>query len=303
MSGRTLAYEPARRAEVFALLDRVRGYELDPAEFDWWFDGNPVGPRTIALAEEDERVVGVLGASHYRAVVGGREEIATLPLWAVTDPAFQGRGIFQRLNGEVERAARETGAALELGFTNKLAGPIYIAKLGWLDVARLRIWARPLLPGRGGDDGERLERFGAEQEGAYRALRDRLPSHFVRDIGLPQLALRRLPARVHVARVAERVRGRRAQAVSRRRHCVRRRPRRPDVPRDAPAASGAACARRVGRARCSRCFPQCMRRAYVSAGFVPTPETIRLIGHALDQGALPLGPKAWHFTLGDTDYF
>ena len=70
MSGRTLAYEPARRAEVFALLDRVRGYELDPAEFDWWFDGNPVGPRTIALAEEDERVVGVLGASHYRAVVG-----------------------------------------------------------------------------------------------------------------------------------------------------------------------------------------------------------------------------------------
>ena len=68
MSGRTLAYEPARRAEVFALLDRVRGYELDPAEFDWWFDGNPVGPRTIALAEEDERVVGVLGASHYRAV-------------------------------------------------------------------------------------------------------------------------------------------------------------------------------------------------------------------------------------------
>ena len=43
MSGRTLAYEPARRAEVFALLDRVRGYELDPAEFDWWFDGNPVG--------------------------------------------------------------------------------------------------------------------------------------------------------------------------------------------------------------------------------------------------------------------
>jgi len=136
VSGRTLAYEPARRAEVFALLDRVRGYELDPAEFDWWFDGNPVGQRTIALAEEDERVVGVLGASHYRAVVDGREAIATLPLWAVTDPDFQGRGIFQRLNGEIERAARETGATLELGFTNKLAGPIYIAKLGWLDVAR-----------------------------------------------------------------------------------------------------------------------------------------------------------------------
>src|SRR6185503_7976553 len=125
VSGRTLAYEPARRAEVFALLDRVRGYELDPAEFDWWFDGNPVGPRTIALAEEDGRTVGVLGASHYRTIVDGRETISTLPLWAVTDPDFQGRGIFQRLNGEVERAARDAGATVELGFTNKLAGPIY----------------------------------------------------------------------------------------------------------------------------------------------------------------------------------
>jgi GNAT superfamily N-acetyltransferase len=130
----TLAYDPARRDEVFALLDRVRGYALDPAEFDWWFDGNPVGPRTIALAEEDGRTVGVLGASHYRTIVDGRETISTLPLWAVTDPDFQGRGIFQRLNGEVERAARDAGATVELGFTNKLAGPIYIAKLAWSDV-------------------------------------------------------------------------------------------------------------------------------------------------------------------------
>jgi hypothetical protein len=50
-------------------------------------------------------------------------------------------------------------------------------------------------------------------------------------------------------------------------------------------------------------LPAVHSSAYVSAGFVPTPETIRLIGHALNQGALPLGPKAWHFTLGDTDYF
>jgi GNAT superfamily N-acetyltransferase len=302
VSGRTLAYEPARRAEVFALLDRVRGYELDPAEFDWWFDGNPVGPRTIALAEEDERVVGVLGASHYRAVVRGREAIATLPLWAVTDPEFQGRGIFQRLNGEVERAARETGAALELGFTNKLAGPIYIAKLGWLDVARLRIWARPLLPGRGGDGGERFERFGAEQEGAYRALRDRLPSHFVRDTAYLNWRYADSPRAytllaspsgyavvgrkqfrgVDTAYVADLVAPTFRETRRLLKHCVR-------------AARGARALLAL--------LPAVHASAYVSAGFVPTPETIRLIGHALDQGALPLGPKTWHFALGDTDYF
>jgi GNAT superfamily N-acetyltransferase len=302
VSSRTLAYEPARRAEVFALLDRVRGYELDPAEFDWWFDGNPVGPRTIALAEEENRVVGVLGASHYRAVVGGREEIATLPLWAVTDPEFQGRGIFQRLNGEVERAARETGAALELGFTNKLAGPIYIAKLGWLDVARLRIWARPLLPGRDRADVERLERFGPEQEDAYRALRDRLPSHFVRDSaylnwryadsprGYTLLASptgyavvgRKQFRGVDTAYVADLVAPTFRETRLLLRRCLR-------------AARGARALLAL--------LPAVHASAYVSSGFVPTPETIRLIGNALDRGALRLGPKAWHFTLGDTDYF
>ena len=303
MSGRTLAYEPSRRAEVFALLDRVRGYELDPAEFDWWFDGNPVGPRTIALAEEEGRVVGVLGASHYRAVVDGREAIATLPLWAVTDPAFQGRGIFQRLNGEVERAALETGAALELGFTNKLAGPIYIAKLGWLDVARLRIWARPLLPGRSRhDDDEVLERFGAEQEAAYRAMRPGLSSHFVRDSaylnwryadspraytllasrnGYAVVGRKRFRG-VETAYVADLVAPTFRETRSLLRRCVR-------------AAHGARALLAL--------LPSAHAGAYASTGFVPTPETIRLIGHALDYGALRLGRKAWHFSLGDTDYF
>lgn len=300
MSGRTVAYEPARRAEVFALLDRVRGYKLDPAEFDWWFEENPVGPRTIALAEEEDRVVGVLGASHYRTIVNGREVIATLPLWAVTDPDFQGRGIFQRLNGEVERAARETGAALELGFTNSLAGPIYIAKLGWLDVARLRIWARPLVPGRR-DAGGRLERFGPEQEEAYRAVRPRLPSHFVRDSaylnwryadspraytllasrnGYAVVGRKRLRG-IETAFVADLVAPTFRETRLLLRRCVR-------------AARGA-------RALVAL-MPGVHAGAYLSAGFVPTPETIRLIGHAL-EAELPLGRDAWHFSLGDTDYF
>ena len=238
VSGRTLAYEPARRAEVFALLDRVRGYELDPAEFDWWFDGNPVGPRTIALAEED----GSRGRRARREPLPRGRRTAerrssTLPLWAVTDPEFQGRGIFQRLNGEVERAARETGAALELGFTNKLAGPIYIAKLGWLDVARLRIWARPLAAAAAtATTGSGSQRFGPEQEDAYRALRDRLPSHFVRDSAYLNWRYADSPRAYTLLASPSGLRRRRAQAVPRRRHRVRRRPRRPDVPRDAPAA-------------------------------------------------------------------
>jgi GNAT superfamily N-acetyltransferase len=297
----TLAYEPARRSEVFELLERVRGYPTDALEFDWWFDGNPVGPRTIALAQENGRLAGVLGASFYRAVVRGRETLAALPLWAVTDEAFRGRGIFQRLNGEVERIAREAGATLELGFTNRMAGPIYIAKLGWLDVHRLRVWARPLLPLPGSDPKTPPQRFVHRHEEAYRAVAPRWPSHFVRDTaylnwryadsprgytliesrnGYAVIGRKKLRG-IEAAYVADLVAPTRRETLWLLRLAAR-------------SARGA----RVLLAL----VPTGQLAAYAAFGFVPTPMTIRLIGHAL-EGDVPVGPGAWRCTLGDTDFF
>jgi GNAT superfamily N-acetyltransferase len=300
MSIETVAYEPARRADVFDLLSRVRGYATDEREFDWWFEGNPVGPRTIVLADEDGTLAGVLGASFYRTMVEGRETIAALPLWAVTDEAFRGRGIFQRLNAEVERVAREAGARLELGFTNKLAGPIYIAKLGWVDVHRLRIWARPLLPLRRSVAAGGAPRFEQRHEDVYRAVAPTWASHFVRDTdylnwrygaspreytlldsrnGYAVVGRKRIRG-VRVAYVADLVAPTRRETVWLLRRCAR------------------AAAARVLLAL----VPPGQRSAFASFGFVPTPMTIRLIGHEL-QGRLPVGADAWHFTLGDTDFF
>src|SRR5262249_3568634 len=46
-------------------------------------------------------------------------------------------------------------------------------------------------------------------------------------------------------------------------------------------------------------------RRFVAAGFVPTPRTIRFIGKRLtgDAPELPKTRDAWHFTLGDLDFF
>jgi hypothetical protein len=296
----TLAYDPGRQAEVFDLLDRGRGIRTDEREFAWWFDGNPVGPKTVVLAQEGELIAGVLGASFYRAVVLGSETLVALPLWAVTDEGFRGRGIFQRLNGEVERIAKESGATLELGFTNKQAGPIYISKLGWLDVHRLRVWGRPLLP-FGPRQGADLHRFGLEQEAAYRSVAPAMRSHFVRDVAYLNWryadsphAYTLLGSRNGYAVVGrKRVRGIDAAYVA-------------DLV--APSLGETLgllrrCARAARGARIMLALaPPAHRAALAAFGFVPTPMTIRLIGHAL-QGELPLGSGAWHFTLGDTDFF
>ena len=46
-------------------------------------------------------------------------------------------------------------------------------------------------------------------------------------------------------------------------------------------------------------------RRFLASGFVPTPRTIRFIGKRLTDDApeLPKRRDAWHFTLGDLDFF
>jgi GNAT superfamily N-acetyltransferase len=287
-------------AAVLALMEKVYGEAPPREEFDWWFDGNPTGPRTVVLHEEDGKLAGVLGASFYRAVVEGEETLVALPLWAATDPDFRGRGIFQKLNAEVERAARSAGATLELGFTNRMAGPIYIAKLGWLDVHRLRIWARPLAPFPGSDPGTEAQRFTHRDADAYREVAPKLRSHFVRDTdylnwrfadaprgyrivrspnGYAVVGRKRLRG-ILVAYVADLI----APTVRETLTLLRR------------------CARISRGARLLLALPNVHRGAFAAFGFVPTPMTIRLIGHGLERD-VPLGSNAWRFTLGDTDFF
>lgn len=299
---RTVPYEPTRLEAVMRIFEKVYGQSPPAGEFEWWFEGNPTGPRTVFVAEEDGQVAGVLGASFYRAVVRGTERLVALPLWAVTDPDFQGRGIFQRLNGEIERVARAQGAVLELGFTNRSAGPIYIAKLSWQDVHRLRIWARPLRRGRAHADGDvHLHRFVAGQENAYRDLAPRLRNHFVRDTAYLNWRYADSPRRYTVLteRDGYAVLGRKQVKGVDTAYVA-------DLVAPTFRSTRRLLARAITEARGARVLlalmPAVHRLAYVSAGFAPTPQTIRLIGHAL-EGDLPVGRGQWHFTLGDTDYF
>src|SRR5207247_2230199 len=67
----------------------------------------------------------------------------------------------------------------------------------------------------------------------------------------------------------------------------------------APARAGAALP--VPRGALALPAPE-QRAAFASLGFVPTTYTLHFVGKPL-AGRLDTDPRAWRFTLGDTDFF
>src|SRR5207248_3227488 len=152
------------------------GSALSPAEFDWWFEGNPAGPRILNEArDEDGTVLGAAAMSCARMSQG----LAAFAVHVMTAPAARGRGVFSTVELHNEEEAAAAGATWALGFTNPMAGPIYVGKLGWEDVTSLRIWVRPKRLRRRGSGGLRVaphvERFdGTRPLPAHHLVRDPL---------------------------------------------------------------------------------------------------------------------------------
>jgi GNAT superfamily N-acetyltransferase len=314
-------YRPELRAGLVALMHDVWGSWLSDEEFDWWYERNPVRPGTISLAVADRRVAGMLAMSYARMRLNGREALAAFAIDGATHPDFRGRGIFQQLELENERLAAEAGAVTAVGFTNPQAGPILVGRVGWADVRRLRLWARVLRPlelvrrrGRVGGLREvpdtprvrRLERFGPEA--AEAAARVAFPDHVVRDetylnwryadsprgyrcfgsfrgVRLTGFAVvgHKLYRGISTAYVADLVASDSGDARALLRRCIR-------------GARGGA------DAVIALAGPSAV--PFAATGFVPTLQSIRLIGKPLAPGAaLPADGRQWHFSLGDSDIF
>jgi hypothetical protein len=269
--------EPAARDEFLALMQETYGSAMSPAEFDWWFDRNPAGPRILNVARDG----GTLGAlsMHFARLDNG---LSAFAVHAVTTPAARGRGVFSTLESHNEEAAAAGGAQWALGFTNPMAGPILVGKLGWEDVTSLRIWVRP----------KGLRKAGAVQQTPIDPQPRELRAH-------------------HLVRDEEYLRWRYA-----------------DSPRPYAQSEQAIVTFREWHGLSSaivcehgRGLNRALRRVkaqiavalvnpgeerwFLTHGFVPTPRTIRFIGKRLTEEApeLPKRRDAWHFTLGDLDFF
>lgn len=287
-------YEPAQHKDAYVgLLSDAWGADaLSRAEFEWWFERNPAGS-LMSVARDDGRVVGVASHSLYRAVLEGEERLVTFSVHATTDPSARGKGVFQALEVRHEEQARERGAACVLAFASAPTAPLFLGPLGWTEIARYRIWARPLPSVQVTKCHlDTLARF--EHEGDAAAA---WPNHLVRDADYLNWRYLDSPRDYVAARAGG------YAVVSHKVH---------EGTPIALVADLVGAPRPLLRACLAAVRPGTRflfalpapehRAAYLSFGFVPTPKTLHFMGKQL-AGPLNADPRAWRFTLGDTDFF
>ncbi|MGH3133995.1 MAG: GNAT family N-acetyltransferase, partial [Gaiellaceae bacterium] len=270
--------------------------------------------------------------------LGGAERRLAIPVNVATDPRYRGQGVFSTLERENEAAATSSGSPLTVTFPNAASHPIFVRRLGWTDLPRLRLWTRPLRIGavlryvlgrpgergglRAGDTAPRpirglevcaVERFGPDLDELGLRAAAGYGSHFVRDaeyfnwryLDSPRdyrcFAAYRGGELAGVAVVGHTFKhgvsaGFLADLVA--------------APTDGDAVRALA-SRAVdevkGGADALVLLPppaRTQRRALLASGFAPTNKRLRFIGKVLQDGArLDERATAWHFTLGDFDFF
>ena len=338
MSLDVVRYAPEWRESLVALLARVGTTQLTDEEFAWWFDRNPAGEGIVSLAVDEGEVIGVAAMSFFKTHLEGVETRLAIPVNVATDARYRGRGVFSKLQGENEDVAAASGSPLTVTFPNAKSYPIFIRRLGWIDLPRLRLWARPLRVagvvryalGRHGERGgmrgpdasprrihglevRPVERFDEELDALGLRAAAGYGSHFSRDaeyfnwryLDSPRdyrcFGAYRGDELAGVAAVGHTFKhgvsaGFVADLVAA-----------PEDARAVRALVSRAAAEVRGRADALVLLPPRSpghRRALVRAGFAPTNKKLRFIGKPLHDGVrIDERADAWHFTLGDFDFF
>ena len=338
MSFTSVRYTPEWRASLVALLARVGTTQLTDEEFSWWFDRNPAGEGIVSLAVDGGEVVGVAAMSFFRTRLDGIETRLAIPVNVATDARYRGQGVFSTLQQENEEAAAASGSPLTVTFPNAKSYPIFVNRLGWIDLPQLRLWARPLRAagviryalGRAGEHGGMREpdpaarslhglevravgRFGPDLDELGARAASRYGNHFSRDaayfnwryLDSPRdyrcFGAYRKGELAGVAVVGHTFKhgvsaGFLADLVA---------------TSDDGAAIRALVSRAVaevkGGADALVLLPprsRAQRRALARGGFAPTNKKLRFIGKPLNESAqIDERADAWHFTLGDFDFF
>jgi hypothetical protein len=338
VSFQAVRYTPEWRASLVDLLARVGTTQLTDEEFTWWFDRNPGGEGIVSLAVDGGEVVGVAAMSFFTTRLDGVDTRLAIPVNVATDARYRGQGVFSTLEEQNETAAAESGSPLTVTFPNARSYPIFIRRLGWIDLPRLRLWARPLRAagvvryalGRPGEHGgmrppsgdaltthglevRPVERFADDMDALGLRAAAGYGSHFTRDAAYFNWRYLDSPRDY---RCFGAYRGQELAGVAVVGHTFKHGVSAGFLadlvvaPEDG-AAIRALVARAVrevkGGADALVLLPPrapIQRRGLARAGFAPTNKKLRFIGKPLHEGVrVDERADAWHFTLGDFDFF
>jgi GNAT superfamily N-acetyltransferase len=295
VSGYELAdYEPAQRADYLRLLQDAWGeLALTGEEFDWWFKENPAGS-LMSIARVQGGIAGVASHSLFRMVLAGEERHASFSVHATTADSARGKGIFPALESKHEQEAEERGVAVALAFASKPTAPIFLGPLGWTEIGRIRVWARPFPRRfRKRQPYARIERFRHAGDAAKA-----WPNHVIRDAAY--LNWRYLTSPRDYVAVAG---GGSYAVVGHKEHRGTALAYVADLVGNPGFLLRACLAEVRPGARALIAIPAPEHRAtYASMGFFPTRTKLHFMGKAL-AGELDLNLRSWRFTLGDTDFF
>jgi GNAT superfamily N-acetyltransferase len=277
---RVVQYDPSRRGDVAALMERVWGSRPSDEELAWFYEANPLRPASVLIAEEEGKTAGSVAMSFVRMSIGGQELEVGMPVRLATDPEFQGRGIFRELETANEERARDLGIRLLLIVPNAASARILTGSLGWSTLPPVRLWSR-LLPRARRPSSGRVDRFAEslhDRPGdGDRVLRDG-----------PWLNWRFADAPKPYTLLA----GGGYAVVGRHGKIAMLAAIEGDLLAD---AAGVADSRALVAAP-----PPELQRRYLRAGYLPTHKLLTVLGKSLDP-ALPL-PDRPHFELGDLDF-
>jgi len=136
--------EPAHRDEQAALYDECFGKDDGAVVLRWRYDSNPHGRAVSLLARTPDgqavsgyacnvRRARALGLEVGNSCVGQTGDVMTLPDW-------RKRGIFARLDRAAMEETARRGWPVVFGLPNRQSERIFVEKLGWDLVGRIRPW-------------------------------------------------------------------------------------------------------------------------------------------------------------------
>jgi hypothetical protein len=135
-------FENGDEKRINILFNSVFNKERSLNQWSWEFTKNPFGFKAF-VAQENQKIVGYLGAINRRIIIIGNEFLASMEVDGMTHPEYGRQGIFVGLGKRLLSESKEDGMDIVYGFPNENALPGH-RKMQCVKLSSLHIMIKPV---------------------------------------------------------------------------------------------------------------------------------------------------------------